>query len=291
MSDNIKPSVTVVIPTFNDWRHTQECLAHLTNSQYPLDIILVDDGSTDGTSANVKQYFPQVLLFQGDGNLWWTGATNLGVQEAVQRGADYVLTLNNDVLIDPNSVSALVDCALEHPNSIVGSIIYYADSPKLIWCAGGTFHWPWPGEVMIGHNQIDQGQYDGVRDVEWTPGMGTLIPRTILVALNYYDNRNMPQYQADADFTLRARKLGYTVFVTSASKLYNHVENTGGLAKNKNRISWQEYYSLFTSFRSADYWRGRLTFMWRYCPRRWLLLAILIRYSRVALYGLKRKLT
>lgn len=287
----MNPYVAVVIPTFNDWYHTQECLSHLTNSEYPLDIILVDDGSTDGTSTNVKMHFPQVHVLRGDGNLWWTGATNLGAREALKRGADYVLTLNNDVLVAPNTVSALVNCVSEHPNSIIGSIIYYADLPERIWCAGGEFQWPWPGEVMIGHNQIDHGQYNGVRRVQWTPGMGTLIPRAILIALNYYDSRNMPQYQADADFTLRARKSGYEVFVTSESKLYNHVENTGGLAKDKNKISWQEYYSLFISFRSADYWRGRLTFIWRHCPRRWLLFAILIRYSRIAIYGLKRTLT
>ena len=289
MTQTIYPKVSVVIPTHNDWEYTRECLQALTQVSYPnLELLLVDDGSTDGTAEHVAQSFPHVRVLPGDGNLWWTGSMNLGLQDALARGADYVMALNNDVLVAPEAVSALVECAQKNKNAIVGSLIYKADEPDMIWCAGGALRWPWPGEIMLGNGERDVGQYEGIRRVKWTPGMGTLMARDILLELNLYDARHMPQYIADADFTLRAGRAGHPVLVTSESKLYNHVENTGGITTDKQHITWLEFISIFTSLRSADYLPARLVFIFRHCPKRWLLPALFIRYSRLLGYGLKR---
>ena len=213
---------------------------------------------------------------------------NLGARYALERGTDYVLALNNDVQISPEAPSALVKCARDNPGAVVGSLIYYADSPSIIWCAGGELKWPWPGEFMLGKGARDMGQFEGVRRVTWTPGMGTLMSRDILIELDYYDTHHMPQYVADADFILRAGKAGHRGLVTSGSKMYNHVENTGGIDLKRSHISWQECTSIFTSLRSGDYLPARLFFMWQHCPKKWLLLALFFRYSRLLGYGLKR---
>ena len=281
--------IAIVIPTHNRKNSLIECLKYVYESDYKnIDVIVIDDGSNDGTSEEISVNFPSVRILHGDGSLWWTGSMNLGVRDALARGADYVLALNDDVLIAPNAVKALVDCASAHPGAVVGSLIYEAGRPDTIWCAGGVLAWPWPGEVMLGHNQQDMGQYDGVRAVRWTPGMGTLMSREVLLKLNLYDARNMPHYIADADFTLRASQAGYPILVTSESKLYNHVENTGGIPADRRRITWHEFVSIFTSLRSPEYLRARLVFIWRHCPKGWLIAAFLIRYSRMLVYGLKR---
>lgn len=287
--DKVSPQVTVVIATHNGWKHTQSCMMALMRVTYDgLGIILVDDGSEDGTGALVAEQFPEVRVLNGDGSLWWAGSMNLGIREALARGADYVLALNNDVLVSPGCVNALVNCAQQHPKSVVGSLIYRADHREVIWCAGGDLRWPWPGEFMIGMGEADQGQYEGVRSVRWTPGMGTLMSREILLALRCYDAKNMPQYIADNDFTLRAGRAGYSVLVTSASKLYNHVENTGGISRSCDHLSWKEAFAIFTSFRSPEYLRARLVFLLRHCPKRWLIAALLIRYCRLVGYAVKR---
>ena len=176
-----KPRVAVVVPTHNDWAHTEECLSYVAASTYSMDVYLVDDGSTDNTAEYATRSFGNVRILRGNGDLWWTGSMNLGIRVALECGVDYVLALNNDVKLAADAVAGLVDCAATHPEAVVGSIIYRADDPNRIWCAGGVVHWPWPGETMVGNDETDTGQYAGERHVDWTPGMGTLMSRQILL--------------------------------------------------------------------------------------------------------------
>ena len=289
LKDKKQPLVSVVIPTHNGWEYTRKCLDSLTKVTHQnLKIILIDDGSSDGTAENAAQLFPEVVLLSGDGNLWWAGSINLGIQTALEFDSNYILVLNNDVLVLPNTIDALVECAQEHEDSIVGSLIYRMDDTEIIWCAGGALKWPWPGEVMLGNGEKDRGQYDGVRQVEWMPGMGTLIPREILIKLKLYDAKRMPQYIADADLAMRAGKLGYKVLVTSDSKIYNNVENTGGIPIGQLRITLKGFVSIFTSLRSPEYFPARIRFILRHCPKRWLIPTLFIRYLRLLIYGLRR---
>lgn len=283
------PLVSVVIPAHNGWDYTKKCLEALTQVTYQnVEIFLVDDGSTDGTAENAAQLFPGVIVLSGDGDLWWTGSMNLGIEKAMSRGADYIMVLNNDVLVSPNTIEMLVKCAREHKDTIVGSLIYRADQRDVIWCAGGALRWPWPGEIMLGNGEKDDGQYNGVRQVEWMPGMGTLIPREILIKLDSYDSDHMPQYLADSDFTLRAGKRGYKTVVTSDSKIYNNVESTGGIPTGQKRLTWRQFRSIFTSLRSPEYFPARMRYILRHCPKRWLLPTVFIRYFRLLIYGLRR---
>src|SRR5687768_11882173 len=89
--------IFVVIPVFNRKHFTRECLSALENQTYKdYTIVVVDDGSTDGTSEMIHDEFPEVTVLKGTGNLFWTASVNMGIRHALQNGADYVLTLNND---------------------------------------------------------------------------------------------------------------------------------------------------------------------------------------------------
>lgn len=292
--------VCVVIPCHNGWKYTRECLASVLKSDYTrVKVILVDDGSTDATAEQAAEEFPSVQVIRGDGNLWWTGSMNVGIREGLNNGADYILVLNNDVVISENTIGVLVRCAETHPHAIIGSLIFDRSRPDLIWGAGGDLKWPWPGEVQLGIGQQDKGQFNGLREVKWTQGMGTLIRKEILLKLNLYDARKMPQYSSDGDFCLRARKTGHPTLVNSESRIFNNSENTGGIAfandffdgaekKARVKMKWSDVKEIFISLRSPDHLSSRLVYMSRHCP--WYLLpaALFIRYSRLALYILKR---
>ncbi len=281
--------VSVVIPCHNGWPYTKLCLSSVLKSDYPnFHIIVVDDGSTDSTSEYIAKEFQNVEVLKGDGNLWWSGSMNLGIREAIKKQTEYVLVLNNDVVIAPDALSALMNCAKENPHAVIGSMVYELNHSNLIWSAGGTMKWPWPGEIQLGIGEIDNGQYNEIRNVKWAPGMGTLIHREILLQLNLYDDLNMPQYIADVDFCLRSEQASYPVLITPKSKIFNNSDNTGGIKKEKRKIKWIEFKEIFTSLRSPDYLRARLIFMFRHCPWYLLIPALLIRYTRLIIFTMRR---
>ncbi len=261
----MSPKVGIIVPTYNSLSDCVKCLESLTRVTYPnCEAVLIDDGSSDGTTVAVSRCYPQVRILQGDGNLWWTGCMNLGLREALHRGVDYIMAMNSDVVVAPDCVDELVRCAEQNKPCIVGSLVYHTADPQRVWCAGGVLRWPLRGTVMLGNGELDRGQFEGVREVEWTPGMGTLYPREILLELGGYDSR-FPQYHADADLTLRARRKGYKVLVTSRSRLFNRVENTGVRLRQQG-ITWPEIKAIFTSLRSADHLGTLPRFIWRHSP-------------------------
>src|SRR5260370_41207151 len=86
------PRVFVIIPTHNRWDEAHVALTRLLQSDYPsFEVVLVDDGCTDGTARNCQSEFPSVTILEGDGNLWWSGAINLGTQYARDHGADLAM--------------------------------------------------------------------------------------------------------------------------------------------------------------------------------------------------------
>jgi GT2 family glycosyltransferase len=286
---NLSPKISVIIPCFNGWKYTKECLSSVFLSNYSnYNVILVNDGSTDETSLSLEKDFPQVIELLGDGNLWWSGSMNLGFKEARRLYSEYVLVLNNDVVVEPNTISNLVETASENPKCIVGCLIYNLVNPKMIWSAGGNMKWPWPGEIQIGIGEFDCNQYSGVRIVEWSPGMGTLIDMNILIDVNFYDDLNMPQYLSDVDLCLRAKNKGYSVLINSECKLYNNLDNTGGISSSFFRFNIQSIKDIFFSFRSPDYFRARLMFIFRHCSWNFLIFALLYRYFRLFIFILKR---
>jgi len=276
------PLVVAVVPAFNGWEFSQICLQALENSSYSnLQIVFVDDGSRDATPTELPAKFPRVHVVRGDGNLWWSRAMNLGIAAALARDADFIFVINNDVVAEQDAISELVACARRRPGAIVGSLILGVSDRSRVWCAGGATRWPWPGEMMVG-GAVTDAQFSGEWSVQWTPGMGTLIPREVVTELGGYDAELFPQYLGDTDFTLRAGKKGHAVIVTSASKLYNHVENTGGLTLSGERMTLRQVQSIFRGIKSPDYLPSRLVFILRHCPWYWVVPALFIRYLRLS---------
>src|SRR5713226_839332 len=104
------PRLFVVIPTHNRWPEARTTLAHLAQSDHPnFEIVLIEDGCTDETADHCRIEFPDVHLLHGDGNLWWSGAINKGVEYALERGADAIVWLNDDNRVEPDTLSRMVE--------------------------------------------------------------------------------------------------------------------------------------------------------------------------------------
>ncbi|MEA2684855.1 MAG: hypothetical protein QOE93_50 [Actinomycetota bacterium] len=257
-----------VVPVHNGRDQTLRCLRSLAAGTLPPRVIVVDHGSTDGTAAAVTSEFPDVVVLAGDGNLWWAGATNLGVGHALAMGADAVLTMNNDNVVDREAVKALVACATESAPAVVGSILLDLARPDMIMCAGGTFDWHAGGPVCLGQMEIDRGQYADRHDAEWLPGNSVLVPRACFEAVGLYDARRLPHSWADADLCLRAAAAGWRIMCDGASRVWNDRSTTSaGVAGD---ASWKETGFLLTSNRSLYRLRPAVRFYLRHCPPRQL---------------------
>ncbi len=91
--------VSVIIPTFSRWNEAKKCLDSLVNDDCSCKtVLLVNDGSTDGTEAACTESFPEVEIVNGDGNLWWSGGINLGLNLALEKNADCIIWINDDNL-------------------------------------------------------------------------------------------------------------------------------------------------------------------------------------------------
>ncbi len=230
-----KQVVAILIPVFNGLGYTKICLeslfTQLSNSElsyHNFQIVVVDDKSSDGTANWVMENYPDVHLLHGNGNLWWSGGINKGVTYALEQlKAEYILWWNNDIKSAGDYFEQVVKIIGTHDhNVIIGSKIFVLDK-NLIWGMGGKFN-PSSGSIfMYGEMQVDNERFREPFEVDWFPGMGTIMHRSVYEKVGLLDERKFPQYHGDSDFTIRAKKHGFSLIAFPQLVLYNDVGNTG----------------------------------------------------------------
>jgi len=265
MGLNGHPKVFIITPIYNARQYTLKFLHSIRQVNYRnFEVIIVDDGSTDGSAEAISEEFPEVIILRGDGTLWWSGGTNMGVKEALRGGTDYILTLNNDVEVDENFLTELVKCAEENPRSIVGSKIYYKSQPNRIWQFGTGFSYL-RGLYMIGNSEIDRGQFSTRMSVKTLTGMSILINTNFFQDIGFFDNRHFPQYMGDSDFISRAYERGYKIIVEPNSKVWGNIRHTGSRI---SRVTINSILDSFVNLKSYANFRTLTRFYWRHHPIR-----------------------
>ena len=234
--------ISILIPVYNSLNHTEKCLNSICTMIGKLDpddvrVIVIDDGSSDGTEEWIRKNFRKVIILKGDGNLWWGGAINVGIRYALKRClSDYILWWNNDITPAPDYLENLIEIIDKHKVPIGGSKIYYSHQKDLIWSMGGIFDTKSGRKYMIGMNEMDGEKYNLITEVDWLPGMGTFIHRSVFEKIGFVDNENFPQYHGDSDFTFRATLAGYSIKVYPQLKIWNDKSNSGLLHQNSYKL-------------------------------------------------------
>jgi hypothetical protein len=228
---NGTPHVAVVVLCFNARRDTLACLESLERLRWKrLTMVVVDNGSTDGTSDAVRQRFPAATLVRRPENLGFAEGNNVGLRAAFDAGADYALLLNNDTIADERLVTALVAEAEARPDAgALCPMIYYLDPPDRIWYAGARFD---PRRVHngrhTGYGDRDEGQYHVTREIGRATGAAMLVPRGVVEEVGYLDGRLFLQVE-DVEWSLRMRAAGYRILFVPAGKVWHRVSvATGG---------------------------------------------------------------
>jgi hypothetical protein len=277
--------VTIVIPVFNGLEYTKNCLDSIhrqlnkiSEEKARYSIVVCDDGSTDGTSSWIENHFPNVHLIHGNGDLWWSGGINKGVEHAlIHLEPDYILWWNNDIIAADDYFEKAIDVLNENGNTtIIGSKVYLAQYDKRIWSMGGTFN-PYSGlKDLIGRGLPDEGNFSEPIECDWLPGMGTIIHCSVFEKIGYVDAENFPQYHGDSDFTYRAKLNGYKILVDPRLKIFNDTRNSGLIHKQTFSSLWKSLFSIRSNYNLPK----NIVFYRKYARSPLAYKALLIHYFR-----------
>ena len=220
------PRVGVVVLNWRRPDDTIACLASLREQDYPsCDVIVIDNGSPDGSPAAIRGRFPDVVLIENDRNLGFAGGSNVGIRHAVDHGADYVLLLNDDTVVAPDMLRTLVSIAESDPRiGIVGPKIFYYEPPDVVWSAGGTVD----GLGRARHIGVDRrgdGTPDAARDVDYVTGCALLVKRGVVDRIGMLDERFFAYFE-ETEWCARARRAGFRVVCVPGARMWHKIEPT-----------------------------------------------------------------
>lgn len=220
-----------------------ESLNKLKTENCELKTIVIDNASSDGSVSAIHKAFPDVDILQAGENLGFSGGYNKGLDYARIWGADYFLLINNDTLIkDPDLISELLKTAKSDPKiGLISPKIYFAkgfefhkdkyksqDLGKVIWFAGGRFDWDNIGSIHRGIDEVDNGQYDGVTEMEIVSGACVLIRKEVLEETGGFDEKYFLYFE-DSDFIKRVRSAGFKTFYNGQVTIYHKVSQSTGI--------------------------------------------------------------
>lgn len=260
------PRASVVIPTWNGRELLFPALHSLSAQSWgDFEVVVVDNGSTDGTVEALATQFPLVRIVRFSENRGFAAAVNAGIRSCV---GDIVVLMNNDVEPAPGWLAALVAALDRHPavGACASRMIDYVDRSR-IDSAGvqfGLF------ASNIGHGQADGAAFDGERDVFGVCAGAAAYRRAVLDEVGLFDESFFAYFE-DADLSARIQLAGHRCLYAPDAVIYHHGSATS------NRASGTRFYLLM---------RNALTLFFRYAPRRrlfWSPLVVAWPFVRAAL--------
>jgi len=225
----MRSPTTAVILNYNNAAETIECVRSLERSTYPnLSILVVDNGSTDGSEQLIRGACPGVEILQTGRNLGFAAGNNAGIARALARGAAYVLILNNDTLVDPHFLEPMVE-ALEadHRAAAAGGTICYHPETEKVWYAGGSIN-PWRASAFVHHLDAPYASLDleHTVDVSFITGCMMLVRAVALATAGTFDERFF-MYLEDTNLCARLQSHGYRLLYVPRTRIYHRIKHRG----------------------------------------------------------------
>ena len=251
----------IVIPVHNRCEITLRCLQNLARQDVFswAHVIVVDDGSTDGTAERISREYPKVSLMYGDGSLWWAGAMEKGMRWAMQQGAPQVFWLNDDCYPRKGSMEALRDYSRIHQCITVGQAVTPAGFKY------GGFRKSHMWFVRLDCDPTD------VLVCDTFNGNCVCIPRQVVESIGLPDACTLPHALADTDYGLRAGKAGFQSIIIGQA-LCDNGENETARSWLSDDVPLRDIWRFQATPKGLHYWRDYPIF----CVRHWGLWGIVI---------------
>lgn len=220
------PRVAVIIPHWNGIEILEPCLNSLAKSEYPnLEIVVVDNASTDASVAFVKEHFPEVRVVENSSNLGFAGGCNAGIRQVK---ADHYLVLNNDTTHESGWIEQLVAQISSDPEiAAVQPKIMSAQAPEVFDYAGGVgglmdvLGFPYALGRIFTTVETDDGFYDDPQDIFWASGTALLLRGSALDEVGLFDETFFAHME-EIDLCWRLQNAGWRIVNAPGSKVYHH---------------------------------------------------------------------
>ena len=259
------PKVFVVTLNWNGREWLEDCLTSVLAMDYPsFEVVMVDNGSTDGSVEFVRQRFPAVHVVETGSNLGYARGFNAGLEYAAAGGAEYFLIMNNDTVIDRSALSALIETAQsrEKAGFVTGKIYFYdrLDTFQSVGKKEDPIRW---NGGHIGWGEKDIGQYETVEERVFLDDVMTLVDRRLYDEVGGYDPQFFLQCE-EFDWQARAKAKGWKFYYTPRAKLWHRVSmSMGGFGSPIGRYfdtrSWMVVMARYMSplrFLRYYFWTG-----------------------------------
>src|SRR5258706_7926118 len=281
-----KTKIEILSPVRNRKEITLQCLCSLDRIEkngLSIHRIIIDDGSTDGTSEAIREQFPDVEIIYGEGNLWCSGAASLGVGRALEYDPDYILLINDDTVFDSNFLQAMVETAEQNEKSVVGGLLLNWDEPHKVFQVGPRWD-TWYGGWRHFSQQTVWTLPEKPFEVELIVGNCTLFPATVFRTEGLFASRWLPHF-GDAEFTPRLRRRGWRLLIEPRARVFNQ-PNTP--PPRLSEMSLKDLYkALWTNYNGDQNLRNRFVCYWLGAPSRLkAVTAFLVFVTRLGLQGL-----
>lgn len=245
--------VVIIVVSWNGLQDTLHCLTALRQLTYTDHrVVLVDNGSQDGTAAAVRRHFPEVHIIANSANLGYVCANNQGIAWGLEQGARWLLMLNNDVIMRPDALAEMVHIGGCTPDvGVVGPVMQRTLRPDIL-DLGGDLDFRLGQVWLRRYTQAVAGKES--LDIDYVWGCALMARREVYEQIGLLDPVYVAYFE-DADMCLRARRVGYRTVAALGAQVLHQVGRSG-----EKRFLWQTYYRMrnhvlfFLRFAGSRHW-------------------------------------
>ncbi len=255
-SDSAFGKILAIIVNFNRYDLTYECLEGLRTQTQPVDVVVVDNGSTDDSPRRIQEYMnpDRERMATSSMPVGYAQAVNLGIRLAMDGAYKYVLLLGNDTVPNRDVAEVLTSTSRQRKNTaVVGAVQVYYQQPDIVFTAGGRLDiTTWTTSHRSLRMPLVAVQRDRYYSADFVDFAAVLIPTTLFEQVGLLDQR-YHFYWEDVDWCWRCKALGYELIVDSSAVVQHRVSATAG--QGSSRV---QYFLLRNRLETAAKFRSRL---------------------------------
>ena len=214
--------VSVVIPTHNRLKQLERLITSVEKNSFPkIEIVIVDDASTDGTYEQIKMNFPNTKIIRNNEKRLVSACRNIGIKNS---NGDFIFLVDDDNVIDENCISNLVEMMLsQNTVGVVAPIMYYYSHPETVWCAGIKRNLISSRTTTIGNGEIDKGQFNVPIESDDFPNAFMVRSEVIKIEGILFGEKYFPWMYEESDFIYRIRENGWKAVLVPRAKIWHDV--------------------------------------------------------------------